>query len=64
MGKYVKRVSVQLNSEVAARINAWCLAHDRTLTWAINYMTSKGLDAEGWPPANSTQTDNPTGMEP
>lgn len=51
MRKYAKRISVQLNSEVAARLDAWCLAHDRSLSWAVNHLVAEALDAQGWPAA-------------
>ena len=55
MRDYTKRISVQLSSEVAVRLDAWCLAHDRSLSWAISHLTGKGLDAEGWPAADSAE---------
>lgn len=56
--------SIRFRPDVRARLDAWCAEHQRSVNWATNRFVDQALDAEGWPPADSTQTDNPTGMEP
>lgn len=53
----IPNTTIRFEPAVRARLDAWCEANDRSLNWATNQLITKALDAEGWPPADSSQPD-------